>query len=194
MTLPTRDETTRSFFVFARDTNTGVIKRVAVPSDLQVGLIDNPASLDLFGGLSLSTKEFSTTNENMGVIKIGNHDTVAVVSNSVAPPSGRISVYLPVSPRNGQLHFIKDASGTALSTPIDIYPAPGVFIDDETTKSIFDNFGTLVLFGRAIVGVCSSRALDRDLASFSLLMITSQSYQDHPVQLRSKTVTARTLR
>jgi len=146
MTLPTRDETTRSFFVFARDTNTGVIKRVAVPSDLQVGLIDNPASLDLFGGLSLSTKEFSTTNENMGVIKIGNHDTVAVVSNSVAPPSGRISVYLPVSPRNGQLHFIKDASGTALSTPIDIYPAPGVFIDDETTKSIFDNFGTLVLF------------------------------------------------
>lgn len=141
----TRAEANRSFFVYVTEPNTGVVKRVAIPADMQVGLEGQPAELQLFGRLSLASLAVDVNSTNKGLINVSNDDTVIAVSLVVTPPSGRISAHLPPTPREGQLHFIKDASGTAASVPIDIIPDTGVTIDDVTTKTLSDNYSSMAL-------------------------------------------------
>lgn len=146
MALPTKDEALRTFFVFVQDTNTGKIQRVAMPGDVQIGLIDNPSSLELFGRFAISTKSASTTSTQSNKIVVGNHDTIVAISMESIPTSGRISANLPTNPRNGQLHFIKDASGTADVYPIDLVPASGVLIDGEIKQTIDSQHGSIAVF------------------------------------------------
>ena len=141
----TRSEATQSFFVFVRDNNTGVIKKVAIPGDVQIGLEGAPAELNLLGRLAVSAKTYTIDNVNKGVIGISNNDTVVALSLVVTPLDGRIRVTLPPTPRDGQLHFIKDLTGKADQVPIDIFPSRGLTIDGSTSKTLNDPFGSLAL-------------------------------------------------
>ena len=141
----TRSEANQSFFIYVKDTNTGVVKRVAIPGDVQVGLEGRPAELQLFGRLSVSSTTVVVDSSNKGVINVSNDDTVVALSLSVTPLSGRIKAYLPPTPREGQLHFIKDSSGTAGTVPIDIVPPSGVFIDGQASQTLSDAYGSLAL-------------------------------------------------
>lgn len=143
---PNKSDATRSFFIFVNDTNTGKIRRIAIPGDVQIGLIDNPASLELFGRLSVSTGDFSVDQTNKGVLDVSNDDTICAISLVTVPDLGRISVFLPPTPRNGQLHFIKDVTGTAGATPIDIFAPSGALIDGQQSQSLVDNFGSMAVF------------------------------------------------
>lgn len=141
----TRSEANQSFFVYVKDVNTGMIKRIAIPSDVQIGLPGAPAELQLLGRLSINASTFTVDTSNKGLINVSNDDTVIALALVTTPLSGRIKVNLPVTPRDGQLHFIKDMSGTASSVPIDIVPTDSVLIDGMTIKTLSDDYGSLAL-------------------------------------------------
>ena len=141
----TRSEAQQSFFVYVRDNNTGVIKRIAIPGDVQIGLEGSPAELHLLGRLSISSKTYVVDSINKGIINISNDDTVVALRLEVTPLSNRITVKLPRTPREGQLHFIKDLTGQAGLVPIDIYPRPGYTIDGASSKTLSDAYGSLAL-------------------------------------------------
>lgn len=136
----------QSFFVFVKDVNTGKIRRIAIPGDVQIGLNGNPAELQLLGRLSLSAGDYSVDSTNSGVLQVSNNDTIVSVSTTVTPGSGRVSVFLPAAPRNGQLHFIKDMTGTAGTVPIDIIPSAGVQIDQLDSTTLTDPYGSIALY------------------------------------------------
>ncbi len=142
----TKQQADQSIFVFVKDTNTNKIRRVAIPSDVQIGLQGNPAELQLLGRLSLSATDYSVTAVNKGVLYVDSNDTIVSVTLVNTPASGRITVYLPANPRNGQLHFIKDMSGTADSVPIDVVPPNGVLIDQYESRTLSDTFGSLAIY------------------------------------------------
>lgn len=141
----TRSEASQSFFVYVKDGNTGVIRRVAIPSDVQIGLEGKPAELQLFGRLSLAAKTYAIDDINKGLIGITNDDTVVALTLQVTPLSGRITCTLPPAPRAGQIHFIKDFSGTAATVPIDVVPSPGLSIDNVNVKTLSDPYGSIAL-------------------------------------------------
>lgn len=141
----TRSEAVQSFFVYVKDSNTNVIKRVAIPGDVQIGLEGRPSELHLLGRLAIAAKSYSTDQSNKGTINISNDDTAVGVQLSVVPLSGRIKVNLPPTPREGQLHFIKDTTGTVGSTPIDVIPAAGTLIDRQTSKTLTTPYDSLAL-------------------------------------------------
>src|SRR5260221_5510815 len=137
----------KSPYVLVKNIHTGIVERIAFPSNVQVGLSAFPSGLDVFGRLSISTKNYvvnSSQNQN-GVINLVDSDTIATVTNTVPPSSGRIKIYLPSSPQIGQLHFIKDASGTASTTPIDVL-AKNSTVDNVTLKTISSAYGTIALY------------------------------------------------
>lgn len=136
----------QSFFIFVKDTNTGKIRRMAIPGDVQIGLQGNPAELQLLGRLSLAARDYSITAVNKGILYVTNDDTIISVTVVDTPPTGRITLYLPANPRNGQLHFIKDMSGTADSVPIDIVPSPGALIDQYASRTLTDKYGSIALY------------------------------------------------
>lgn len=142
----TKQRADQSFFVFVRDAINNKIRRIAIPSDVQIGLKDNPAELQLLGRLSLQATDYSVDNVNKGTLYVTNNDTIASITLVNVPNSGRVSVFLPANPRNGQLHFIKDMTGTAGSVPIDIFPAPGVLIDQFTSRTLTDPYGSIALY------------------------------------------------
>ena len=141
----TKAEALQSLFVYARDRNTGKITRLAVPADLQVGMPGTPAELHLTGRLSINGTQFITSAANKGVFTASVHDTVIAVSTVVNPVTGRVSVYLPPSPRDGELHFIKDVSKTSGGIPIDLFPSPGALIDGQSLLTINDDGGSLAI-------------------------------------------------
>lgn len=142
----TKQQADQSFFVFVKDTNTGRIRRMAIPADVQIGLQDNPAELQLLGRLSLAARDYSITSANQGILFVANDDTIISVSLVNTPSSGRITLYLPANPRNGQLHFVKDMTGTADSVPIDVVPSPGAMIDQFASRTLTDKFGSIALY------------------------------------------------
>jgi len=135
----TNTDAQQSFFVCIRDANTGKIKRVAIPSDFQVGTMASPAELHLLGRLSINGSVYNT--DGSGIISISNDDTIVIINRVITPTSGRISVYMPSKPRDGQLCIIKDASGTCATTPIDVLGT----IDGSASKTLSINYESVVL-------------------------------------------------
>ena len=141
----TRSDAAQSFFVYVKDPNTGVIQRIAIPGDVQIGLDGAPAELHLLGRLSVAAANYNVDAVNKGTISAQNDDTIVAVNLVVTPKTGRITVLLPASPRDGQLHFIKDMTGTAGTVPIDIFPSPGQVVDNMASRTLSDNYGSLAL-------------------------------------------------
>jgi hypothetical protein len=140
-----KSQATQSFFVFVRDNNTGQINSVVIPGDLQVGLLGNPADTTLMGRFSINVTNYDVTFANKGIIQSTPDDTVIGVNLVTTPLSGRISLHLSATPREGELHFIKDLTGTADVVPIDIYPTTGYQIDGMALVTLSDSNGSAAI-------------------------------------------------
>lgn len=111
---------------------------------MQIGLKDNPSELMLTGRLSVSSGDYVVTPNNKGVFTAKNNHTIVNIYANYAPTSGRVTVKLPGSPRVGQLHFVKDASGTATTYPIDVYPElTSSYVNSSSYKSITTAYDSL---------------------------------------------------
>lgn len=137
----TRDNTNKSLFVYVTDNNTGKIKRVAVPADVQVGLRDNPAGLQLTGKLSLSTSEVQATK----AVYVGSNNTITSIRINDANLSS-VTAYLPTNARTGQVHIIKDASGVSETVPINVSTLDNSLIDGSTSLIISTSYGSTNVF------------------------------------------------
>lgn len=145
--MTTKEEALRKLFVFIKDANSNEIKRTVIPSELQVGLQGNPTSLDIFGRLSINSIEHIIGNSNQpGSLTVKNHDTLVSIKTQIVPTPGYVTVTLPSNPRNGQIHFIKDSSGTAATTPLRIYPSTtSQLIDAQSYITLDTNYGSLAI-------------------------------------------------
>jgi hypothetical protein len=141
----TKSDSEKSLFVYVKDTNSDAIKRLAIPCDVQIGLAGVPSELQLNGRFSISTLEHVVIGSN-GTINVSSDTTTVNINVSSAPASGRINVYLPPRPRNGQIHIIKDSSGTSATTPIDIFPPTGILIDGSTSKTLSTAYSSAVIY------------------------------------------------
>ena len=142
--MSTKTDTDKQFFVFIKDPSTGKATRVALPGDVQIGVKGSPSELQLLGRLSLNTTEYIAKNSNSGTVKISVDDTVVGIIADSTLGTARITVYLPATPRDGQVVVIKDGSGTAATRPIDITSYS--LIDTLSTKTITDDFGSISVY------------------------------------------------
>lgn len=144
--MASNDDIIHSLFVFVKDTNTGKITRTAVPSDLQVGTSAKSAELTLFGRLSLNVVHYIASRSNHNIVQLTNSDTIACIECDDTQ-SGNVIVKLPHNPRKGQLHFVKDASGTAETHNVQIHPAISSTLIDNTSYVTIDTAsGSIALF------------------------------------------------
>lgn len=139
----TRTNVSKSLFVVVNDTNTGKVKRIAVPSDLQVGLQDNPAELQLLGRLSVSTNDLHVGSS---ITNLSSNNTIANVYATAAMSGSNISLMLPSNPRDGELHIIKDASGTAAASPLIVTSADSSLIDGSASVTMSTAYGSLLVY------------------------------------------------
>jgi hypothetical protein len=141
----TNQQADKSFFVYVKDTRNNTIKRVAIPGDVQIGLNDKPAELQLLGRLSLSTLDNVATNANAGTIYASNDATVISVTKANGYTPTQITVYLPGKPKDGQIVFVKDLNGFADVIPIHI-KAANCNIDEYDVKVLSTKYGTTALY------------------------------------------------
>lgn len=146
MSNNTKQIAEQSFFVFVKDNNTKKVKKLALPADTQIGLSNIPASLQLMGNLSVSSLNYDVNGDASGAIVISNNVTIASVSLISAPTSNQVDVSLPTSPKDGHLLFIKDATGTAGSTPIVVSSPSAALIDGSLSQTLTTAYETLSLY------------------------------------------------
>jgi hypothetical protein len=126
-------EASDAFFVFIRDALKRTVRTV-VPSDLQVGRQSLPAMLQLTGRLALRLREVALRGTD-SIVTISNDDTIVAISLEAASSASQVTAILPGSPVNGQLHVIKDASGTATQAPITLQASTGT-IDGSQSVAV----------------------------------------------------------
>jgi len=130
-----------------RDANTGLVVKTVLPVSTQVGRKDDPAELQLLGRLALMNVDFEITAANDGNFALSNHDVIVSIKYvSHTPASGTASVVLPKNPRDGEIHFIKDASGTASALSLVITTDDDSLIDGATSLTVADDYGTAPLY------------------------------------------------
>lgn len=144
--MVTRQQAEQSLFVLVKDSITGRIMRIAVPCDMQVGLTGKPAELALLGRLSLSSAEYTIGARSGDIINISSAVTVCTVNVVTAPASNSVIVYLPPDARDGQLHVVKDGSGTAATTIITIRGTNNALIDGSSQKTIESAYGSVCFY------------------------------------------------
>lgn len=142
----TKQQADTSFFVFVKDTRNGEIKKIAIPGNLQVGLRGSPAELQLLGSLSLSSNGSEANALNGGVINANNDTTVISVTKDVNYSPTRVTVYLPGSPREGQIVFVKDVTGIADTIPIDVKAPSSATIDSYSVRTLAVKYGTTAVY------------------------------------------------
>lgn len=136
----------KSLFVFVKDTNTGTVKRVAVPADLQIGLKNAPSELQLLGRFSMSAIEKVIESDPESTITLSSNNTLIGIDNTITPSSLQVTVNLPGDPRDGQVIFVKDVSGTAVDYPIVLIPAGGALIDDAASLSMTKAYSSVGIY------------------------------------------------
>lgn len=145
--MTTRDKALRNVFLFVRDTNTGQVSRTVIPGDLQIGLRNNPAAMELHGKLAINVTDYTVDASNKGIINISPDDTIVSVNVEEVPATSEVQLVLPANPTKGEVHFFKDVSGLASSSfPIKIIPQDNVTIDGESEKQIIDANGSIAVF------------------------------------------------
>jgi hypothetical protein len=104
---PSVNQASQGGMVYAKNTVTKEVERIAVVSGMQIGLPVAPKDLQLFGGISYSIK----------LIKIVSGESYNMDNNTsylmvdISGGSGNVTIYLPPTPRTGQSIYIKDYSG-----------------------------------------------------------------------------------
>lgn len=129
-------------FLMARD-DKGNIVRLATACDLQVGTDSSPAELHVTGRTSLGIRE--STVQTGASVQYPDDASVFLVTSNVTGPGG-VTVYLPPTPRDGQICYVKDASGIAGTRNLTILPSPaniGASIDGSPSALITTSYGSL---------------------------------------------------
>jgi hypothetical protein len=140
----TNNDIKDSLFVIGKNQITGEISRIAVSSDMQIGLSDKPAELQLLGRLSLNVTSYQINIEK--TYDIGKDDCVSLIQKSDSYPGTNIDLRMPSSPRKGQIHIIKDSSGTAADVNIVISTRNGSTFDGETSLTLSSAYSSTILF------------------------------------------------
>lgn len=149
MTTNTKSRIDESTFLIVKDRVTNNVEAVVSPSNFQVGLTKSPADATLRGRFSINVQSYVSTKKNSWSINIDDSTTLASIEvsstdvTSALAAGKTITVYLPPSPRDGQLVSIKDFSGVAGDVEIRIYDARLNQIDGENYKSIKSTYGSL---------------------------------------------------
>lgn len=145
---PTNSELSKGLWVYAKDPTTGVVSKVAVTADMQVGTVGSPKDLQVLGGTSLSTTTYAVTPTTLtSSVSLANADTLTniyVSSGSIV--SGLVVVTPPPKPKLGQLHFLHDSSATASKFALQFTPPTPTLVDGQPSLSITKNMGTLGVF------------------------------------------------
>jgi hypothetical protein len=141
--MQTKEQIEKAHMVFVRDTNSGIISRIAFPEDVQIGLSNKPSELMLTGRLSLSTANY--TCEPGSEITI-NNDTIYALVSATSSQAGSLTVRLPAAPRDGQWVIIKDASGNASNQNIIVKPQnSSIKIDGLAQSTITSPYGSFAV-------------------------------------------------
>jgi hypothetical protein len=140
----TNNDIKESLFVIGKNQITGEISRIAVPSDIQIGLKDKSAELQLLGRLSLNVTSYQINVEK--TYDIDKDDCVSLIQKSDSYSGITIDLRMPSSPRNGQIHIIKDSSGTAADVNIVISTRNGSTFDGETSLTLSSAYSSTILF------------------------------------------------
>ena len=143
-------------------TNIGLTGAVCV-----TGVLNTTTTATIGGNLTLSTVGAGSASDDVLTVTAGgvvqkisssalgednNRWTVEVVTTNITLPttgytilvSGATSLTLPAAPANGAAYKIKDAAGTALSSPITVN-GNGNNIDGNSTALINTDYGSLAL-------------------------------------------------
>lgn len=140
-----KSDTTKLVHIPVLDSNTGVIKKVVFPNDIQIGTTQNKAELQLLGRLSLSGDVYNVYSQNPQIY-ISNTDSIILVNNVNLTATIDITVYLPINARNYQIIFIKDYSSTAASNNIIVTPLNGTTIDGSSSRTLSSDDDSLTVF------------------------------------------------
>jgi Concanavalin A-like lectin/glucanases superfamily len=145
-------------FLFAKNKITNQVETIAMTPNVQIGLSNSPAGLNLMGDLSLGYSEKTLLAGETHRVP----SNVSVVNVKTTSGSGTLYVVLPPTPREGQIIFVKDGSGTASSVPVIISGASSAhLIDGSSTKSLSTdneslqfvwNGSTWMTFGEGVAG------------------------------------------
>lgn len=138
----TIEDAQQSFFVYEKDNNTGIVTRIAFTPNVQVGTSVTPSAFKLFGSFGLNTSTYITDTNNL-TYQMSDYETVLNVQNTNS--LANVSVVLPNSQNEGQLHYVKDITGTASGSAITI-SANGITIDGVTTKVLNSSYGMVAVY------------------------------------------------
>lgn len=167
----TNIEASKIPFLAAVDTNKKLIKRIATPSEFQVGLRNIRSALDLYGKLGIAPTTFISDNNNNGYLYPTNKDAIIAVTTSSAPISGRIKVFLPSTPTDGEIHFITDVFGGSDITPIDIVPQ-GATINSALSGTLSSPHSSIGVFFKEDAWYVFSSAGDVHLSSIATVDVS----------------------
>lgn len=143
--MTTNTDITRNLFIYVKDTNTGKITRTVVPSDLQIGLKNRPSSLDLNGRLALNETNYLIDVNSTNVV-LKNEDTISSIDLTLLTNT-TITVTLPLNPRRGQIHVIKDLQGGASPTQvINVNAGTGRLIDSTQITVLSSAYASLGVY------------------------------------------------
>lgn len=113
---PSINESTQNGMVYAKNVVTNKVERIAVVSGLQVGLPASPNDLQIFGSTSFSTKVVKLLENNEHFMDMNTSYLMVDPNGS----TGNVIVYLPPTPRQGQIVSVKDYSGNAAVVSITV--------------------------------------------------------------------------
>jgi hypothetical protein len=135
--MSTKSEVDKNLFLILRNSQNDTVNLVASPSNFQVGLSNSPSDLTLLGRLSLSSRVYYATKENGYSIELDSNVSIALISTPIRNSS---RVFLPSTPREGQIVFVKDREGICSTAPM-VITAISSLIDGASTTSITSDYG-----------------------------------------------------
>lgn len=177
--MTTKAERERSPFIFVRDVNKDEVRRVVAPADLQVGTIGAPKELQVLGRFSLQPRRVTTDLSNSGIVRLNNTDSIVEVDTQITGNITSSIVYLPATPRNGQVIFLKDYAGNSKNKPIIITTERGdIQVGETQYVEINENLNSIALFwniDRWQVLIAGGGGTNAALVSASYVTITSEA-------------------
>lgn len=129
--------------IYVRDKTSGKIVRTVFPSDVQIGLSSEVGELHVTGRFTPALKTLYASGSS-STVYIDNDHTIAAINTD--NHAGTLYVKLPDKPRNGQIIYVKDASGAASSKNIIISSYDNSLIDSSSTRTISTNWGIVALY------------------------------------------------
>ena len=135
-----KEDADKSGLIFVKTSNDQVVQKIITTADLQVGPAYDPAGLKISGDISINSSNVSIITGKDYVCP----DTSTLINvTSVGSPDA-VNVFLPVSPKTGQIVIIKDAAGTASVTNINIKGSSSATIDGLSSKTILSNLSFII--------------------------------------------------